>query len=65
MTIVVNGSTRELDTGCTVSQLLAAEGAPERGIAVAVDGVVVPRVRWSQQIHEGAQVEIVTAVQGG
>lgn len=34
MTVTVNGSARELAKGCTVAQLVAAEGVPERGIAV-------------------------------
>ncbi|MGZ4575451.1 MAG: sulfur carrier protein ThiS [Mycobacteriaceae bacterium] len=65
MTVTVNGSARELAEGCTVAQLVAAEGVPERGIAVAVDGTVVPRGSWTAVVREGAVVEIVTAVQGG
>ncbi|MGZ4555979.1 MAG: sulfur carrier protein ThiS [Mycobacteriaceae bacterium] len=65
MTVTVNGSARELAKGCTVAQLVAAEGVPERGIAVAVDGTVVPRGSWTAVVCEGAVVEIVTAVQGG
>ena len=42
------------------------DAAPRRGIAVAVDGSVVPRARLAETILvEGAEVEIVTAVQGG
>ncbi|HVK24099.1 MAG TPA: sulfur carrier protein ThiS [Actinokineospora sp.] len=66
MTIEVNGSPREVADGTTVADLLAAMGLPASGIAVAVDGEVVPRadhVRTS--VSEGAVVEILTAVQGG
>lgn len=36
------------------------------GVAVAVDGAVVPRSRWSATtLGDGQAVEIVTAVQGG
>lgn len=36
------------------------------GVAVAVDGAVVPRSRWSATpLTSGQAVEIVTAVQGG
>lgn len=36
------------------------------GVAVAVDGAVVPRSRWSvTPLATGQAVEIVTAVQGG
>lgn len=65
MTVMVNGSARELAEGCTVAELVAAEQLPERGIAVAVDGTVVPRGRWTSMVPAGAVVEIVTAVQGG
>ncbi|WP_127781935.1 sulfur carrier protein ThiS [Rhodococcus sp. X156] len=65
MTVTVNGSARELAAGCTVAELLLAEGAPEKGIAVALNGTVVPRGRWTAEVPAGAVVEIVTAVQGG
>lgn len=65
MTVVVNGSARALAAGCTVAELVAAEGAAERGTAVAVDGAMLPRGRWSDEVADGAVVEIVTAVQGG
>lgn len=65
MTVVVNGSARQLTAGCTVAELVAAEGVPGRGVAVALDGAVVPRGRWAAVVPEDAVVEIVTAVQGG
>ena len=37
-----------------------------RGVAVAVDGEVVPRAGWSTfAIPDGARVEVLTAMQGG
>ena len=65
MIVVVNGAARELTAGSTVIQLLATEGSPDRGIAVAVNGAVLPRGRWTDEVPDGAVVEIVTAVQGG
>jgi len=39
---------------------------PERGVAVALDGAVVPRASWATvQLLEGARLEVLTAVQGG
>jgi sulfur carrier protein len=33
---------------------------------VALDGAVVPRARWHRtQVTPGAQIEVLTAVQGG
>ena len=65
MIVMVNGSARELTAGCTVAQVVAGEGAAARGVAVAIDGTVLPRGRWSDQVPDGAVLEIVTAVQGG
>jgi sulfur carrier protein len=37
-----------------------------RGVAVAVDAEVVPRGAWATTpLPEGAQVEVLTAIQGG
>ena len=44
-----------------------ARAAPRRrGVAVAVDGEVVPRARWeSFALGADARVEVLTAMQGG
>jgi sulfur carrier protein len=43
-----------------------AGGAPARGVAVAVDGEVVPRSAWeSTTLREGQTIEVVGAIQGG
>ncbi len=40
--------------------------ADARGVAVAVDGEVVPRAQWeSFALGEDARVEVLTAMQGG
>jgi sulfur carrier protein len=62
----INGERRELADGSCVRDALAALGAPESGVAVAVDGEVVPRAGWaSVALADGARVEVLTAVQGG
>jgi sulfur carrier protein len=64
--IVVNGVEREIPDGTTVSGLLAELGVPSAGVAVAVDGVVVPRAEHADTpVPDGATVEVLTAVQGG
>jgi sulfur carrier protein len=68
MFVSVNGEPRELPAGATVASIVALlSGAPDgRGVAVAVAGEVVPRGAWSTtELSDGAQVEIVAAVQGG
>jgi sulfur carrier protein len=51
-----------------VREAVAASGAPRegRGVAVALDGEVVPRRLWDEvSLREGQRVEVVQAVQGG
>jgi sulfur carrier protein len=66
--IRVNGRDIEGRDGATIAELLADLGVePDaRGVAVAVDGEVVPRGEWQGfTVPAGARVEAVTAVQGG
>jgi sulfur carrier protein len=66
--VVINGQPREVQSGLTVQVLMASlhRAADGRGMAVAVDGEVVPRGAWERTpLGEGARVEIVAAVQGG
>jgi sulfur carrier protein len=65
--IFVNGEPRERE-GATIEELLADLGveARARGVAVAVDGEVVPRAAWGdRRITEGQRVEALSAMQGG
>ena len=67
-TIVLNGEQTSIDDGTTVEQLLGRLDVPPqaRGVAVAVDAEVVPRAQWPRTVvAPGAQVEVVTAIQGG
>lgn len=68
MKIFVNGEPQEVADGTTLRAIVTQDGEdePRRGIAVAVNGSVVPRARLAEtRVDEGARVEIVTAVQGG
>jgi sulfur carrier protein len=68
MTVVMlNGEPRELDGHATVEAAVRLAGAPDgRGVAVALDGEVVPRGQWATtEIREGQQIEVLHAVQGG
>ncbi|WP_320672208.1 sulfur carrier protein ThiS [Patulibacter defluvii] len=64
--VIVNGEPRP-DAGRTVAELVAALGVRGgRGIAVAVDGEVVPRGGWEQRtLRAGERVEVLGAIQGG
>jgi sulfur carrier protein len=66
--VSVNGERRELPPGATVASVVEQlSGAPGgRGVAVALEGEVVPRGAWSRvELREGVHVEVVGAVQGG
>jgi sulfur carrier protein len=66
--IYLNGKPHESASGETVATVLGLLdlGPDARGIAVAVDGEVVPRTGWSQfVVPEGGRVEVLTAMQGG
>jgi len=66
-TIRVNGESEPL-VAVTLSALLAekAVDAEQRGLAIALNGAVVPRTAWSETtLKPGDSVEIVRARQGG
>ncbi|MBA3421719.1 MAG: sulfur carrier protein ThiS [Thermoleophilaceae bacterium] len=68
MRIVLNGSERDIPGGATVDQAIeaAVASAARTGVAVAVDGEVVPRGEWERTaLAEGQRVEVLQAVQGG
>jgi sulfur carrier protein len=66
-TIQLNGAERALDTE-TVAALVTALGiaADARGVAVALNGAVVPRANWTAAtLAAGDRVEVIRAMQGG
>jgi sulfur carrier protein len=66
--ISLNGKDCELQAGASVAAVLERLQVPgdARGVAVAVDGEVVPRAQWETfQLAEDARVEVLTAMQGG
>lgn len=66
MTVTVNGEPRQLAHGTGLAGLVATVTQLASGVAVAVNGEVVPRHAWpGTQLSDGDQVEVVTAVQGG
>ncbi len=68
MKIELNGESRELPAGATLADAVRESGAERegRGVAVALDGEVVPRTKWgSTALAEGHSVEVLAAIQGG
>ena len=68
MRVLLNGADTELSDGATVRVALDALSLPGagRGVAVAVDAEVVPRGQWdAHELHDGARIEVLRAIQGG
>jgi sulfur carrier protein len=67
-TVLLNGESTALPDGATAADAVRATGVAEegRGVALALDGEVVPRGRWKDTpLSDGEQVEVLHAVQGG
>lgn len=77
-TVRVNGEPREVAAETSVRDVVArvlarditddgrAADGSALGIAVALDGAVVPRSAWATTVlSDGAQLELITALQGG
>lgn len=66
MTVMVNGAGHELPGEATVADAVATVTPQTRGLAVAVNGEVVPRSDWARtRLAAGDRVEVLTASQGG
>jgi sulfur carrier protein len=64
-TISVNGESRPLGPA-TIEELISEQEIDPRGVAVALNGAVVPRAAWAEtRLAAGDAVEIVRARQGG
>jgi sulfur carrier protein len=66
--IVVNGQDSDVRAGEPLVAVLVRLGldADASGVAVAVDGEVVPRAAWgSFTLPADARIEVLTAMQGG
>lgn len=66
MNVSVNGSGHEFASEATVSDAVAVLTTAPTGVAVAVNGEVVPRGEWPRtRLRDNDRVEILTAAQGG
>ncbi len=67
MNVELNGEIVRLPDGATVATAIETSGAAtERGVAVALDGDVVPRSEWEKtSLSDGQKVEVLAAIQGG
>jgi thiazole synthase len=66
--VELNGELVALPEGSFVTEAVEASGAAgdQRGLAVAIDGEVVPRSEWGRtSLRDGQKVEVLAAIQGG
>lgn len=66
MIVHINGTATEVDDGARLGEVMDQRVPDRRGVAVALDGEVIPRATWDDTpLTAGARIEIVGAVQGG
>ena len=67
MTVLVNENPREVPDASDLRSLMREIGIEkQKGVAVAVNGAIVPTVTWPvTQLHANDQVLVVQATQGG
>ena len=68
MKVTLNGEPKQLGDAATLADAVtyAGGGTDRRGLAAALDGEIVPRSEWaSTPLTEGAEIEVVAAIQGG
>ena len=66
MTVWVNGARRDLGSAVTVEALVREIAPWPRGVAVAINGEVVPRGAWAgTHLAPDDRIEVLSAVQGG
>lgn len=66
MHIIVNGESRPVEQGDTLTDLIAALGLNDTRIAVEYNGAIVSRSQYDvTPLHEGDRLEIVKAIGGG
>jgi sulfur carrier protein len=66
MRVTVNGRDCVVAAALSVDGLVTSLLEARRGVAVAVNGTVVPRSTWTEvTLADGDTVEVLTAAQGG
>ena len=68
MQITLNGENRDVSEAASLVDVLESLKLPAdaRGVAIALEGAVVPRGAWPDvRLQAGQRVEVLTAAQGG
>ncbi|MGH3658857.1 MAG: sulfur carrier protein ThiS [Micromonosporaceae bacterium] len=62
----LNGASQVVTDGTNVADAVSSLTTAARGVAVALNGEVVPRTEWSRtRLSDGDDLEVLTANQGG
>lgn len=66
MQVIINGDSRELDSGTTVAGVLRTVGLDLRSVVVERNGAIVAPAEYAAtDVNEGDVIEIVRMVGGG
>ncbi len=67
MEVTVNQQSHTLSETCSVEELvLNVLNRQSKGLAVAVNQMIVPKSNWeNQRLNSGDQIVVITATQGG
>ncbi|MBV7437113.1 sulfur carrier protein ThiS [Aeromonas sp. sif2416] len=66
MKIRLNDIELTLPTGQSLTELLAMQDIAPQGVAVALNGAVLPRGRWPDtRLGDGDEIHLFTAIAGG
>ena len=66
MEVFINRKPVGVEVPTSLAELLAREGIPAEGVAVAVNNRVVPRGDWAATpVAEGMKITVIRAVCGG
>ena len=66
MKLTVNSKGTEVKDGCTIAELSTFLALPEKGIAIAVNNRMVPRIEWEKCVlHPNDSLVVIKAACGG
>lgn len=66
MEIEINGKSVEIPEQMILQELVDARLKDTKGIAVALNDVVIPKVQWANKVlNSGDKVLLIIATQGG
>ncbi|MDA8261730.1 MAG: sulfur carrier protein ThiS [Actinomycetota bacterium] len=66
LALTVNGKPATAREGSNLAQFAEELGLPPRGVAIALDGEIVPRSQWAfTLVTKGCAIEVVSIAAGG